>query len=158
MPLSDKLKLTQRRRLGNLTVLECAGHPITKELEVETHHSIVSLLVYVAHLRNLGHCVDERSIIRSLKAQRIITVHLADKKRVVSRLVDVVLKVDFVDIRTIAWVTLDEDLPGQIYLGKNELGLRAVGQSKVPAEAQLEAHAMMTIQVSCDDSSPCEAC
>ncbi len=46
---------------------------------------------------------------------------------------------------------MDENLSGQIYLGKNELALRAVGQSKVLAEGKLEADAVMTIQVSCDD-------
>ena len=51
-------------------MLECAGHQVTKELEVETHQSIVSLLVYVAHLRSLGHDVDEKSVARS-RAERV---------------------------------------------------------------------------------------
>ncbi len=76
---------------------------------------------------------------------------LTEKERVVYGPVDVVLKVDFVEIRTIAWVTVDEDLSGKIYLGKNELALRAIGQSKVPTEAKLEADAVMTIQVGSDD-------
>ncbi len=48
-------------------------------------------------------------------------------------------------------VTFDEDLAGQIHLGKNELVLRAVKQGGVPAEAKLEADAVMNIQVSCSD-------
>ncbi len=75
-------------------------------------------------------------------------VHVANKERIVSGPLDVVLKVDSTEIRAIAWVTLDEDLPTQNYLGKNELALRAVGQSNVPAEAKLEADAVMTTQVS----------
>ncbi len=76
---------------------------------------------------------------------------LADKERTFFGPFDVVLKMDFVEIKTIACVTLDEDLAGQIYLGKNELVLRAVNQGKLPAEAKLEADAVMTIQVSCTD-------
>ncbi len=60
------------------------------------------------------------------------------------------LKVVFVEIIWIAWFTLDEDLSGQIYQGKHELALRAVGQSKVPAEAKLDSNAVMTIQVGCE--------
>ncbi len=74
---------------------------------------------------------------------------LAGKERTVHGPVDVVLKVDFVEIKTITWVTLDEDLSGQIYLGNNES--RAVNHGKVPAEAKLEADVVMTIQVSCSD-------
>ncbi len=133
-------------------MLECAGHQVTKELEVETHQPIVSLLVYVAHLRSLGHDVDENSVARSLRAKRSVLACLAGKERTVYGPVDVVLKVDFVEIKTVAWVTLDEDLAGQIYLGKNEIVLRAVNQGKVPAEAQLVADAVMTIQVSCNDA------
>ena len=105
----------------------------------------------MAHLRNKGHGLDERSIARSPKAKQSVTVHLADKERTVYGPVDVVLKVDFVEIRTVEWVTLDKDLSGQIHLGKNELALRVVGQSKVPAEANFEADAVMTIQVGFDD-------
>ena len=81
----------------------------------------------MAHLRSPGHDVDEKSVARSLRARRSVLVCLADKERTVYGPVDIVLKVDFVEVRTIAWVTLDEDLAGQIYLGKNELALRAVG-------------------------------
>ncbi len=78
-------------------------------------------------------------------------VALADKQRTVYGPVDVILKEDFVEIKTIAWVTLDKDLAGQIYLGKNELVLRAINQSRVPTEAKLEADAAMIIQVGrCD--------
>ena len=47
---SENLKILKLSDRKQLTVLECAGHQVTKELEVETHQSIVSLLVYVAHL------------------------------------------------------------------------------------------------------------
>ncbi len=110
---SDNLKILKLSERKQLTVLECAGHQVTKELEVETHQSIVSLLVYVAHLRNLGHDVDEKSVASSLRAQRSVLVCLAGKERTVYGPVDVVLKVDFVEIRTVAWVTSDEYLAGQ---------------------------------------------
>ncbi len=70
------LKFFDRKQL---TVLECAGHQLTKELEAETHQSIVSWLVYVAHLRTLGHDLDEDSVARSLKAECCFSVFLADK-------------------------------------------------------------------------------
>ena len=72
----------------------------------------------MAHLRNLEHDVHENSIARSLKAKRSVVVCLADEERTVYGPVDGVLKLDCVEIRTIAWVTLDDDLAGQIYLGK----------------------------------------
>ena len=64
---------------------------------------------------------------------------------------DVVLRLNFVEIKIIAWVTLNEDLSGQIYVGKNELALRAVCQSKERAEAKLEGDAVTTVKVGCDD-------
>ena len=112
---------------------------------------MASLLVNVAHLRNLGHDFDEKSVARSLRAQRSVLVCLAGKERTVYGPVKVVLKVYFVEIRSVAVLTLDEDLAGQTYLGNKELALRVVGRGKVPAEAKLEADAVMTVQVSCDD-------
>ncbi len=74
----ENLKLLKRSDKKHLTVHECAGHQLTNELESETHQSIVSLLVYVAHFRNLWHYVEEKSIARSLKAKRSNRVHLAN--------------------------------------------------------------------------------
>ncbi len=62
---SDNLKILKLSEKRQLTVLGCAGHQVTKELEVQTHQSIIGLLIYVTHLRNLGHDVDERSVARS---------------------------------------------------------------------------------------------
>ncbi len=110
---SDNLKVSKLSEKRQLTVLECAGHQVTKELEIEIHQSIVKLMVYVAHLRSLGHDVDGKYVARSLRARRRVLVCLADKERTVYGPVDIVLKVDFVETRTIAWVTLDEDLAGK---------------------------------------------
>ena len=55
---SDSLKVLNLSDRKQLTFL-VAGHQVADELETVTHQSIVSLVVFVAHLQSMGQDVDD---------------------------------------------------------------------------------------------------
>ncbi len=69
------------------------------------------------------------------------------KKRQAFGPVQIGLRVDFIEIITTAWVILDDDLIGQIFIGRNELSLRAVGRATGLRSAVIDNNAAMTVQV-----------
>ena len=127
--------------------MECAGHQITKELECESNQSVVHVGIYADYLRLKGHDIDQRVLAKTLKGKRSVAVYLKDKERRAFGPVQIDLKVDFIEIATTAWVVLDDDLMGQIFIGRNELSLRAVGTATGIRSALIDENATMAVQV-----------
>ncbi len=128
-------KLSQRKQL---MVLECGMHQVTKELNVETSQSVVGLSVHDSYLKSLGQDTDRSMLVGALRAKQTVSVHVP---------VDVATKVVFVVIRTIAWVSLDEDMDDQICLGRNEISVRAINAVRLPREAELDADSTMVVEM-----------
>ncbi len=117
----DQLKVLKLIHRRQLTVLECAGQQVTKELTWQTNHSVIHARVYASDLKSLGQDMGDTAVIRALRSKRSTLVQLAGKERRVLGPADVEMKVDFVQMKTWAWVTLNQDLDGQVYVGKNKL-------------------------------------
>ena len=119
------LKLADRKQLS---LLECGGHQVTKELECETNQSVVHLDVYTDYLRQKGQDNDKKALAKALKARRSVVLFIKDKERRAFGPVQLTLLIDFVEIVTIAWVVQDDDLVGQIFVGRNELSCEPSGE------------------------------
>ncbi len=91
--------------------------------------------------------MDRKALARSLKARRSVAVCLKEKERQAFGPVQIGLRIDFIEIITFAWVILDEDLIGQIFIGRNELSLRAVGPATGVRSAVIDNNATVTVQV-----------
>ncbi len=74
-------------------------------------------------------------------------VCLKEKERQTLGLVELGLKIDFTEIITTAWVILDEDLIGQIFIGRKELSLRAVVPATGVRSAVIDNNVTMTVEV-----------
>ncbi len=143
----DHLKILKIANKKQLSLLECAGHQITKELECESNQSIVHVGIYADYLRLKGHDIDQRVLAKALKGKKSVVVCLKDKERRAFGPVQIDLKVDFIELATTAWVVLDDELMGQIFIGRNELSLRAVGTATGIRKALIDENATMTVQI-----------
>ncbi len=142
----DHLTILKLANKKQISLFECGCHQITK-LECESNQSIIHLGIYVDYLRQKGHDIDRRILTKSFKAKTSVTVCLKDKERKAFGQVQIILKVGFFEIITTAWVVLEEDLIGQIFIGRNELSLRAVGPATGIRSAVIDKNAMMAVQV-----------
>ena len=120
---------------------------MTKELECESNQSVVDLDVYTNFLRQKGQDLDKKALAKALKARRSVILLIKEKERRAFGPVQLTLLIDFVEIVTTAWVVLDDDLVGQIFVGRNELSLRAIGRSTGKRSTRLNGDATMTVQV-----------
>ncbi len=77
----DHVKILKLAEKKQLSLLECGGHQITKELDCESNQSVIHLTIYADYLRQKGHDVDQRMLAKSLKAKRSVIVYLKDKER-----------------------------------------------------------------------------
>ena len=77
----DELKVLKLSDRSQLTVPECAGHQVTKELTWETNHSVIHARVYASYLKTLGQDVEDNPVIKALRSKRSTLVHLACKER-----------------------------------------------------------------------------
>ena len=143
----DHVKISKIAKKKQLSLLECGGHQITKELEFESAHSVIHVDIYVEYLRRIGNDVDSKALAKALRAKRSIVVCLKDKEYRAFGPVQVEIKIDLIEIVTFAWVNLDLDLLGQILIGRNELSLRAVGQPTGVRSATIDQNATMTVRV-----------
>ena len=143
----DHLKILKLADKKQLSLLECGGNQITKELECESNHSVVHVGKYAEYLRIKGHDVDQRVLAKTLKGKRSVIVYLKDKERRAFGPVQIGLKIDFIEIMTTTWVVLDEELIEQIFVGRNELSLRAVGPPTGIRSALIAENATMTVQI-----------
>ncbi len=152
----DHLKILKLADKKQLSLLECGGHQITKELECESNQSVIHIDIYVDYFRQKGHDVDRKALAKSLKARRRAAVCLKDKERQAFGPVQIGLKIDFIEIINTAWVILDDDLIRQIFIGRNELSLRAVGPATGVRSAVIDNNATMTVRVHDSHGDPVE--
>ena len=98
-------------------------------------------------MRLKGHDVDQRVLAKTLRGKRSVIVYLKDEERRAFGPVHIGLKIDNIEIATTAWVVLDDELIGQIFVGRNELSLRAVGPPTGIRIALIDENATMTVQI-----------
>ncbi len=70
----DHLKILNIANKKQLSLLECAGHQITKELECESNQSVIHVGIYADYLRLKGHDIDQRILAKTLKGKRSVAV------------------------------------------------------------------------------------
>ncbi len=138
------MKLAEKRQLS---LLESGGHHVTKELECESNHSVVHLDLYVSYLRKKGPGFDRRALAKALKAKRSLVVLIKNKERRVFGPVQLSFQIDFVKVVRTAWILRDEDMADQIFVGRNELSLRAIGQATGARSARIDGDPTMSAHV-----------
>ena len=113
------------------------GHEVTRNLSEPSDQTIMHIDVYADYLS----CISPQTTSRALRAP--LTRGGGKSVRVDNRYTEaygpheVMLNIDGINIYTKTMITCDEDLIGQIYVGKEELKVRSIGHC-----AMLEEDAM----------------
>ena len=120
-----------------MSIITVGGHEVTRNLSEPSDQTIMHIDVYADYLS----CISPQTTSRALRAR--ITRGGSKSVRVDNRHTEaygpheVMLNIDGINIYTKTMITCDEDLIGQIYVGKEELKVRSIGHC-----AMLEEDAM----------------
>ena len=135
------------RRMSITTV---GGHEITTSLSEPSDQTIMHIDVYADYLN----AINPQTTSRALRA--LLTRCGSKSVRVENRYKDaydrheVMLNIDGINIYTKTMIKCDEDLAGQIYVGKEELKVRSIGHCAmleedamhIGTEADVSAHVL----------------
>ena len=120
-----------------MSIITVGGHEVTRNLSESSDQTIMHIDVYADYLS----CISPQTTSRALRA--LLTRGGSKSVRVDNRYTEaygpheVMLNIDGINIYTKTMITCDEDLIGQIYVGKEELKVRSIGHC-----AMLEEDAM----------------
>ena len=120
-----------------ISIITVGGHEVTRNLSEPSDQTIMHIDVYADYLSG----ISPQTTSRALRA--LLTRGGSKSVRVDSRYTEaygpheVMLNIDGINIYTKTMITCDEDLIGQIYVGKEELKVRSIGHC-----AMLEEDAM----------------
>ena len=135
------------RIMSKITV---GGHEVTRNLSEPSDQTIMHIDIYAYYLSG----ISPQTTSRALKA--LLTRGGSKSVRVDNRYTEaygpheVMLNIDGINIYTKTMITCDEDLVGQIYVGKKELKVRSIGQCamleedaiNIGTEADVSAHVL----------------
>ena len=120
-----------------MSIITVGGHEVTRNLSEPSDQTIMHIDVYADYLS----CISPQTTSRALRA--LLMRGGSKSVRVDNRYTEaygpheVMLNIDGINIYTKTMITCDEDLIGQIYVGKEELKVRSIGHC-----AMLEGDAM----------------
>ena len=108
-----------------MSIITVGGHEVTRNLSEPSDQTIMHIDVYADYLS----CISPQTTSRALRA--LLTRGRSKSVRVDNRYTEaygpheVMLNIDGINIYTKTMITCDEDLIGQIYVGKEELKVRS---------------------------------
>ena len=133
----NTVKLVTGKPFGIMSIITVGGHEVTRSLSEPSDQTIMHIDVYADYLS----CISPQTTSRALRA--LLTIGDSKSVRVDNRYTEaygpheLMLNIDGINIYTKTMITCDEDLIGQIYVGKEELKVRSIGHC-----AMLEEDAM----------------
>ena len=110
-----------------MSIITVGGHEVTRNLSEPSDQTIMHIDVYADYLSG----ISPQTTSRALRA--LLMRGVSKSVRVDSRYTEaygpheVMLNIDGINIYTKTMITCDEDLIGQIYVGKEELKVRSIG-------------------------------
>ena len=131
-----------------MSIITVGGHEVTMNLSEPSDQTIMHIDVYADYLT----AISPQTTSRDLRA--LLTRGGSKSVRVENRYTEaygpheVMLNIDEINIYTKTMITCDEDLAGQIYVGKEELKVRSIGHCAmleedtvhIGTEADVSAH------------------
>ena len=133
-----------------MSIITVGGHEVTRKLSEPSDQTIMHIDVYADYLS----AISPQTTSRALRA--LLTRGGSKSVRVENRHIEaygpheVMLNIDGINIYTKTMITCDEDLAGQIYVGKEELKVRSIGHCAmleedamhIGTEADVSAHVL----------------
>ena len=119
------------------SIITVDGHEVTRNLTEPSDQKIMHIDVYADYLSALSPQTPSRALKALLKRSGIRSVRVDNRYTEAYGPDEVELNIDGINIYTKTMITCDEDLAGQIYVGREELKVRSIGHC-----AMLEEDAM----------------
>ena len=120
-----------------ILIITVGGHEVTRILSEPSDQTIRHIDVYAVYLSTVSPQTTSRAVRALLTRVSSKSVRVDNRYTEAYGPHEVMLNIDDINIYTKTMVTCDEDLAGQIYVGREELKVRSIGHS-----AMLEEDAM----------------
>ena len=126
------------------------GHEVTRNLSEPSDKTIMHIDVYADYLSAKSPRTTSRAVRALLTRGGSKSVRIENRYTEALGQHEVMLNIDGINIYTKTMITCDEDLAGQIYVGKEELKVRSFGQCAmleedamhIGTEADVSAHVL----------------
>ena len=120
-----------------MSIITVGGHEVTRNLSEPSDQTIMHIDVYADYLSGISPQTTSRALRALLMRGGSNSVRVDNRYTEAYGPHEVMLNIDEINIYTKTMITCDEDLIGQIYVGKEELKVRSIGHC-----AMLEEDAM----------------
>ena len=133
-----------------ISMITVGGHKVTRNLSEPSDQTIVHIDVYADYLSVISPQTTSRVLRALLKRGGSKSVRVENRYTEAYGPHEVMLNIDGINIFTKTTITCDEDLAGQIYVGKEELKVRSIGHCAtleedavhIGTEAEVSAHVL----------------
>ena len=132
-----------------MSIITLGGHEVTRNLSDPSDQTIMHIDVYADYLS----AISPQTTYRAL---RVLLTRGGSKSSLVENRYteaygphEVILNIDGINIYTKTMITCDEDLAKQIYVGKEELKVRAIGHCAMLEEDAIKSGRRQMYQHTC---------
>ena len=134
-----------------MSIITVGGHEVTRNLSEPNDQTIMHIDVYADYLSGISPQTTSRALRALLTRGGSKSVRVDNRYTEAYCPHEVMLNIDGINIYTKTMITCDEDLIGQIYVGKEELKVRSIRHCAmleedamhIGTEADVSAHVSM---------------
>ena len=132
-----------------MSIITVGGHEVTRNLNEPSDHTIIHIDVYADYLSAISPQTTSRALSALLTRDGSKSVRVENRYTEAYGPHEVMLNIDGINIYTKTMITCDEDLVGQIYVGKEELKVRSNGHCASWKKMQCPSGRKRTCQHMC---------
>ena len=110
-----------------MSIITVGGHEVTRNLSEPSYQTIMHIDVYADYLSAVSPQTTSRAVRALLTKSSSKSVRVDNRYTEACGPHEVMLNIDGLNIYTKTMITCDEDLAGQIYVGREELKVRSIG-------------------------------
>ena len=133
-----------------MSIITLGGHEVTRNLSEPSDQTIMHIDVYADYWSGISPQTTSRAVRALLTRVGSKSVRIDNRYTEAYGPHEVMLNIDGINIYTKTMITCDEDLVGQIYVGREELKVRSIGHSAmleedamhIGTEAEVSAHVL----------------
>ena len=133
-----------------MSIITVGGHEVTRNLSAPSDQTIMHIDGYADYLSGISPQTTSRALRALLTRGGSKSVRVDNRYTEAYGPHEVMLNIDGINIYTKTMITCDEDLIGQIYVGKEELKVRSIGHCAmleedamhIGTEADVSAHVL----------------
>ena len=131
-----------------MSIITVGGHEVTRNLSEPSDQTIIHIELYADYLSAINPQTSSRALRALLTRGGSKSVRVENRYTEAYGPHEVMINIDGINIYTKTMITCDEDLAGQIYVGKEELKIRSIGHCAmleedtmhIRTEADVSAH------------------